>query len=125
MEGVALDFVSPMAEVHALLRVLLKTREGIKLLKLYRDHNMALASYPDNQPDPVIGIVEQMETRALMCSIEDAQPKSLENAIEAYILAVKDSTRRSRSPKRSRSRSREEARAPGGRAGGRRQPLRR
>ena len=97
MEGVALDFISPMAEVHALLRVLLKTVEGIRLLKLHRNHNMAIASYPDATP-PVLGIVEQLETRVLKCSIEDATPKAVEAVIESFERAVKEEARRKENP---------------------------
>ena len=82
MEGIALDFLVPMADVHALLRVLLKTREGVRLLPLNREHNMSIAA-----------VIEQIETRALMCPVEKAASKSVENAIEAYLMAVKEAAK--------------------------------
>ena len=86
MDSIELDF-RPMEDVHASLRVLLRTREGAYLMKTAKDHNLSVAA-----------IVDQIETRALMAKVEDAPVASVENAIKAYIQAVKEELRKPVAP---------------------------
>ena len=82
MDNIELDF-RPMEDVHASLRLLLRTREGAYLMKTAKDHNLSVAA-----------IVDQIEKRALMAKVEDAPVSSIENAVKAYIQAVKEELRK-------------------------------
>jgi hypothetical protein len=84
MDSIALDFLEP-EDIAPTLRVLLKTREGVKLLKHCKAHNLSVKK-----------VVEQMETRLLTgkdgspTPIEAAEPKAIESAIETVARKIKE-----------------------------------
>jgi hypothetical protein len=82
MDNIELDF-RPMDDVHASIRLLLRTREGAYLMKTCKDHNLSVAA-----------CLDQIEKRALMAKVEDAPASSIENAIKAYIQTVKEELRK-------------------------------
>ena len=81
LDGIDLAF-RPMEDVYAVLRVLMKTREGVVLLTVAKAHNLSVAK-----------AVDMIETRGLKCSIEQADPKAIEAAIAGYQQAVRDTAR--------------------------------
>jgi hypothetical protein len=83
-DNVALDFRT-QTDSHAILRMLLKTREAAALLKVSKQYGIPLGS-----KDGADGIIDQIEKRALLCSVEDAPVDQLNKAITAYVLAAKD-----------------------------------
>jgi hypothetical protein len=81
-----LDFMA-QADGHALLRMALKSREACLLLKFSVKHNLSIAK-----------IAEQIETRGLKCSIEEADAPRVTAAVQGFMQAIIDETRRPAAP---------------------------
>lgn len=81
-DSIALDF-QKAEDAHAALRVLLRTREGFRLLKASREHLMSVAL-----------MVKQIEERALDGkTIEEAPKDVIERAITAFVQAIRDAAK--------------------------------
>jgi hypothetical protein len=73
----------PVEDAHAYMRIMLATpvsRDGGNLLSCCNKHNVSIAE-----------AVSQIEKRSLGCMLEVAEEKAIQNGIDAWIIAVKES----------------------------------
>ena len=86
LDGIDLAF-RPMEDVTASLRGFLRTRDMNKVLLMAKAHNLSVAE-----------IIKQIETRALGCSLEEASQEKIEQAIEGFRLALRDTIKAKEAP---------------------------